>query len=66
MTVAPNLHRVIPGDIRERTVAELEDEVAYWTWEIEHATSWGAALAAANGFRRLAQAQLARRKAAAA
>jgi hypothetical protein len=56
-----NPYHIIPGNMHDLTVAQLREEIAYWDWEIVNATAWGAALAAANGFRKLAQHELARR-----
>lgn len=47
--------------IRDLTDTELLSEWAYWNEKIKAATSWGAALAAADAFRKSCETQLNRR-----
>jgi hypothetical protein len=47
----------------EMTLDELREERARWDYKIAAATSWGAALTAANVFRRACDREIARREA---
>lgn len=40
------------GKLNEKTVDELWEEYRFWNEKITNASDWGAALAAANEFRR--------------
>jgi len=46
----------------EMTLAELEAERAHWAAELDAATSWGAAVAAAHSFYQGCETWIARRK----
>lgn len=57
-----SIERPINKPIRDLTNDELLSEWHYWNDKIKNAKGWGAALAAANGFRTSCEVQLKIRK----